>query len=308
MCNTPSNLSSQVLALICSFALLGGLLNTTLASEQKSIDVNGTNIIYVEQGNGPLMILAHGALSDHRRWIKDHMPLLAEDYRVVSYSMRYHANQDWDDEWPPLTMDLYADDLAGLITALDDGPAHLVGWSMGARVAHRTALSYPEVVRSAYLFEGAAAMVRSPTQMEEHNRLRSQMMGKSMALANEGKHKEAAAALLDGVIGKDGFFESLPEGPQKVLGSKGRLLADLFKTLDNPTSTFTCEQIQKSDVPTVYVMGDSTRDYFSVAIGKHYEPCFGSDRIMVIPGAHHLWPGAKHADFVASVKEFASKH
>jgi len=66
--------------------------NSVFASDVKIIEANGTEITYVEKGNGPLMILAHGSISDHRRWVKDHLPLLSEDYRVIAYTMRYHGD------------------------------------------------------------------------------------------------------------------------------------------------------------------------------------------------------------------------
>lgn len=298
------NFSTTIKALL--ILIVSG--SSAFALEAKTIEANGVEINYVEQGDGPLMILAHGSISDHRRWIKDHMPLLAKNYRVVSYSMRYHGTSDWDESWPPLSMDLYADDLAALIQALDAGPAHLVGWSMGAMVAHRAALKNPDLVRSAYLFEGAAALHKTAEQQTEHVKLRKAMVGKSMTLANDEKFVEAAGALLDGVIGKEGFFSSLPEGPQKAIGGKGKLLADYFETTTNPKVKYTCDQIKNSNVPTVYVTGDNTREFFSVALGEHYEPCFGLDRIIEVEGANHVWPGAKFQDFVTSVHEFASKH
>lgn len=299
---------NRITLLTKALCLMMLLSNPALALETKTIEVNGAEIKYVEQGDGPLMILAHGSISDHRRWIKDHMPLLAKNYRVVAYSMRYHGTSDWDESWPPLSMDLYADDLAALIQTLDAGPAHIVGWSMGAMVAHRTALKTPELVRSAYLYEGAAALEKTVEQQTEHTNLRKAMLGKSMSLANDKKYAEAAGALLDGVIGKEGFFSSLPEGPQKAIGGKGKLLADYFETTSNPEVKYTCDQINNSNVPTLFVIGDNTREFFSVALGDHYEPCFGSDRILEVAGANHVWPGAKFQDFVTSVHEFASQH
>ena len=287
--------------------------NTVFGSESKTIEVNGAEIVYVEQGTGPLMILAHGAISDHRRWVKDHVPMLSKHFRVVAYSMRYHSTLEWDENWPPLTMDLYADDLAALIKALDAGPAHLVGWSMGATVAHRTALKYPELVRSAYLFEGAAALERSEAQQAEFSKIRNAFIGESWALADEEKYRESAGALLDAVTGikgtgNEGFFDSLPEGSQKVIGSKGKLLSDYYYATMNPKSRFTCDQIKNSSVPTVFVIGENTREHFAVLLGEHYQPCFGPERIIEVPQANHVWPGAKFQDFIGSVQDFSSNH
>ncbi len=293
------------------FLLLATLLLFSVSAralESKTIEVNGATIKYVEQGSGPLLILAHGALSDHRRWIKDHMPLFSQHYRTIAYSMRYHGTSEWDESWPPLSMDLYADDLAALISALDAGSAHLVGWSMGAMVAHRTALKYPDLVRSAYLYEGAAAMARPEPQATEFKKIRKAFIGESLALATDKEYKAAAGALLDAVIGKEGFFESLPEGPQKVIGAKGKLLQDYFYATSNPTSRFTCDQIKQSTVPTAFVIGENTREYFAVSLGEHYAPCFSTDQFISVSGANHVWPGAKFEEFFTAAHRFASKH
>lgn len=306
--NNRLSLVLKVCIISLYFSLHLMFSNMAVAMETKSIEANGVDISYVEQGTGPLMILAHGSLSDHRRWINDHLPLLAENYRVVAYSMRYHGTSDWDESWPPISIDLYAKDLAAFIQALDAGPAHVVGWSMGAMVAHHTALDYPELVRSAYLFEGAAALERTDDQMAEYTKLRMALTAKSASLADEQRYAEAAAAMLNAVIGKDGFFSTLPEGAQKAIGGKGNLLSDYFEATFNPVSKFTCDQIKNSKVPTVYVTGDSTVAYFSVALGEHYKPCFGMDRIISIAGGNHVWPGAKFEDFARSTHDFASKH
>ncbi|MEM7257756.1 MAG: alpha/beta hydrolase [Pseudomonadota bacterium] len=292
---------------VSAFALLL-FSTTTQALDTKTIEANGVEINYVEQGTGPLLILAHGALSDHRRWIKDHLPLFSRHYRTVAYSMRYHGTPEWDADWPPISMDLYADDLAALIQALDAGPAHLAGWSMGAMVAHRTALKYPDLVRSAYLFEGAAALNRNESQAAEFKKVREAFIGESLALASDKEYVAAAGALLDAVIGREGFFESLPEGPQKVIGSKGILLEDYFNATTNPSVKYSCEQIKQSTVPTAFVIGENTREYFAITLGEHYQPCIKAENFVNISNANHVWPGAKYEDFFNAVHSFASQH
>lgn len=300
--------SSCLISMTVLISLLAVSINSVFANGQKSIEANGTEIIYVEMGSGPLMILAHGSISDHRRWIKDHLPMLSKSYRVIAYTMRYHGDSSkWDANWPPLSMDLYADDLAAFIKALDSGPAHLVGWSMGADVAHRTTLKYPELVRSAYLYEGAAAMELSLSQTKELDVLREMMFGKSIAFAEEKKYTDAAGALINAVVGKDGFFEGLPPVRQKAIGSKGMVLGKYFDALRNPVVIYTCEQLKENKVPTLLVVGENTTDYFSALFSK-YIPCLGPERTVNIPGASHVWPGARFEEFGSSVHEFASEH
>jgi pimeloyl-ACP methyl ester carboxylesterase len=49
---------------------------------------------------------------------------------------------------PPYTIDDMADDAAGLVDALDLGPVHLVGASLGGFIAQTVALRHPDKVRS----------------------------------------------------------------------------------------------------------------------------------------------------------------
>jgi len=278
-------------------------------SNVKQASVSGAELQYIEMGSGPLLILAHGAVSDHRRFQKDHLPKLAENYRVVSYTMRYHGNSEaWNPDWPVLSMDLYADDLADLIRELDSGPAHLVGWSMGARVAHTAALKYPDLVRSAYLYEGAAAMEKNAEDAKQAETLRNEFFGKSMAFLETNDFDAAAGALINAVVGKEGFFEKLPEPRQKAIGSKGKVLAAVFESVDKPISRYECDTIRESKVPTLLVVGENTAEYFSTAFAEHYAPCLSSEQIVRIPGANHVWPGGKVDDFVGSVHAFTSKH
>ena len=52
-------------------------MNTmTMADEIKRISANGTELAYVEVGQGEPIIFVHGALQDHRMWA-EHLPKFA---------------------------------------------------------------------------------------------------------------------------------------------------------------------------------------------------------------------------------------
>lgn len=287
---------------------LAGISEVTAkqSSGRKSVEVNGATIEYVEQGTGPLMILAHGGLGDYRSWEKVHMPLLSENFRVVSYSMRYYGSIDWEESWPPLTLDLYADDLAGLIKFFDVGPAYLVGFSLGAEVAHTTALKYADLVRSAYLYEGVANIEKFSEIAEEDKKMRAALFDPIVAAHKEGNQTAAVRSLIDSVGGESGIFDSLPESAQSFVTTKSDALA---KYIDRKELiTYDCKQVRNSKVPTTLVVGTSSVNYFQTVILKHNLPCFGEERITHIEDAGHLWPSRDAQGFVNSVVDFSLKH
>jgi len=74
-------------------------------------------------------------------------------YRVVTYD---HRGQGASARSTSLDVDTLAEDLAALIEALDLGPCHVAGHSMGGFVALRLVARRPELVRSAVLLASSA--------------------------------------------------------------------------------------------------------------------------------------------------------
>ncbi len=107
-----------------------------------TIETNGIQTYYEEYGNGPPVVFLHGAPGDYRLWAEQAKPLTS-DYRIIVYDLRGNGRTGGS-EILSYTMELYADDLNALITALDlDCPA-ICGLSMGGMVAQTYAAKFPE--------------------------------------------------------------------------------------------------------------------------------------------------------------------
>ena len=103
-------------------------------------EVNGVNLWYRSSGEGEPVVQIHGAGFGHFNF-DPATPELSKHFRVVDYDMRgYGASdrpvQDYD-------MEVWADDLAGLMDALEIGQAHVHGTSMGGMIAIVFAGKYP---------------------------------------------------------------------------------------------------------------------------------------------------------------------
>jgi pimeloyl-ACP methyl ester carboxylesterase len=76
------------------------------------------------------------------------VPALAERYRVYTYDNRDVGETGPGDDASPYATDRFASDAISLIEALEMGPAHVIGASMGGAIAQELALARPDLVRS----------------------------------------------------------------------------------------------------------------------------------------------------------------
>src|SRR5690349_13241165 len=80
------------LALIAS-----GCQFTPVAPERpeiRRVQVNGTELTYVDQGRGTPVVFVHGSAGDWRIW-EEQRAAISSRYRFVAYSRRYHAPNAW---------------------------------------------------------------------------------------------------------------------------------------------------------------------------------------------------------------------
>lgn len=109
------------------------------------------------KGSAPLVVMIMGTGSGGRVWELHQVPaLVAAGYRVCTFDNRGIAPSF---ESPAgITIEDLVRDTAALIEFLDEGPALVVGQSMGSRVAQELALTRPDLVRKAVFMAGHARL------------------------------------------------------------------------------------------------------------------------------------------------------
>ena len=120
-----------------------------MAEMQRSeVTVNGIEFAYLEAGSGPLVLLLHGFPDDPRTYEHQIDTLVEAGYRAVAPFMRgYPPTQAAPDG--RYDSEALASDVAGLIEALGDGPAYVVGNDWGGIATHATSALHPEAIRRA---------------------------------------------------------------------------------------------------------------------------------------------------------------
>lgn len=119
-----------------------------------TIQANTSELYYEETGSGPeTIVFSHGLLWSGKMFTAQ-VEQLKSRYRVITYDHRGQGRSPVTEEG--YDMDTLAEDAVGLITALNAGPCHFVGLSMGGFVGMRLAARYPKLVKSLVLMETSA--------------------------------------------------------------------------------------------------------------------------------------------------------
>ncbi|MGS0756595.1 alpha/beta fold hydrolase, partial [Roseateles sp. GG27B] len=99
---------------------------------------------FVKQGQGPLVVLSHALGCDLSMW-DGVTAALQGDYTVLRYDQRGHGRSAA--AAGAYTMDDLADDAAELIRAQTTEPVHFVGLSMGGMTAQALGARHPALIR-----------------------------------------------------------------------------------------------------------------------------------------------------------------
>ncbi len=121
-----------------------------------TLRVNDVDIYFEEMGQGDqTIVFSHGLLWSTEQW-RAQMEHFCRHYRCIAYDHRGQGHSSVPPS-PMVDMEVLYDDAARLIEALDAGPCHFVGLSMGGFVGLRLAARRPELLRSLALLNTTAA-------------------------------------------------------------------------------------------------------------------------------------------------------
>ena len=113
-----------------------------------TVPTTATDLRYVQQGEGPDVVLIAGLTDIAEAW-QAQLDGLSDRYRLTAFDNRGAGRSPLPEG--ELTVASMADDTADLMRALGIERAHIAGFSGGGAVAQEVALRHPQVVRSLVL-------------------------------------------------------------------------------------------------------------------------------------------------------------
>lgn len=135
-------------------------------------NIGGIEMGYEEAGTGPVVVLLHGFPFNRSMW-REQIEILTPHFRVIAADLRGHGETSVTAG--PATMAEMAQDVIGLMDALDIAQATVCGLSMGGYVALALYRLVPARVRSLVL-----ADTRAVADTEEGKQIREEQAQKAL--------------------------------------------------------------------------------------------------------------------------------
>ena len=117
-------------------------------AEERYLESSGVQVRFLEEGDGPPVVLIHGFTSSAESWSEvGVVSALSDRFRAIALDCRGHGKSGRPRD-PSAYGRQMARDVVALLDFLKLDDAHLIGYSMGAEIALRVTVDHPERVRS----------------------------------------------------------------------------------------------------------------------------------------------------------------
>jgi len=127
--------------------------------------VEGLRWHLTERGRGRPVLLIHGFTGRGTSWGR-HATALARHFRVLTPDLPGHGRTATPADPARASVERTAGDLASLLATRAAAPADVVGYSLGARIALRLAITHPELVRRLVLESPSAGFASEDERLE----------------------------------------------------------------------------------------------------------------------------------------------
>src|SRR5215207_1661822 len=246
---------------------------------------------YERVGEGPPLVLVHGAGVDGRMW-QPQLTALADEFTVVAWD---EPGAGFSDD-VPAGFDLadYAHCLAAVIDALTLGPAHVAGLSWGGTVVQELYRHHPAWVAT-LIFADSYAGWKGSMPAEE---VQARIEGVRKMLGAEERYDPP------------GLFAGEPLSEFGALLTKMTAAArpaSLERQLSVMAEADERDLLPRIVVPTLLIWGDAdTRSPLSVA--RQFENAIPDAELVVIQGAGHVSNLEQPGPFNDALRRFCRDH
>ena len=253
-------------------------------------------IAYDHSGTGDVVLFLHGIGGNRTNWHAQ-LPTFAEKFHAVAWDARGYGLSD--DYSGPLDFGDFAKDILSLLDYLSVRTAHIIGLSMGGRIALDLMARSPDRVKTLTLSGTRVSFTqRTPEEREEFIRLR-----KKPLVEDDKEPRDIAPIVARALMGARATEAHL----QQLVDSISNLHKESYiKAIEASTYYDRSAALEDIRVPTLLLYG-SDDCLNRPELGREISAKIAGARFLEIPGAGHLCNIEAPAEFNDAVLTFLTE-
>lgn len=262
-----------------------------------TVETNGIKMNYIDTGGqGTPALLIHGFPFNHTMW-QPQIDALGDSFRLIVPDLRGCGDSDAPEDRSSYSMDVFANDLKGLIDELGLDKVVLVGLSMGGYISFAFLRKYRDNVAGLVLAD-TRAEADPPEAIEKRTKQQDQVA------------REGTSGLIDALTPALLSKTTMDEKPE--------VAARLKEVMDNPAAGFigsleamkqrsaSTNDLAGISVPTLIVNGEND-PLMPMEVARGLHEAIGGSELVAIPSAGHISNMEGPEDFNRALEGFLSR-
>lgn len=249
----------------------------------KQLKAGGVEIAYLDEGEGPAVVVGHCSSASHKEWLPLIEALKAE-WRVLAPDFIGYGSSG---QWPPEEPFKAEADL-NVLTAVAKktrGPLHLVGHSYGAALALEVARQFGPRVKSLTLVEPVAFHLLRQEGRREWAEV--EQLGKAvLGAVAKGDDRAAAAAFMSYWLGRWRWLLTPERFKAAITATIPKVALEFGIIVDAPA---TLKDYASVTAPTLLIKGGKTRTPMRAVVDLLGE-ALPNAKVETLKGAGHMSP------------------
>lgn len=264
--------------------------------------VNNLKYHYNLTGEGTPLVVLHGFTGSSENWWV-HAQVFSKQFQVIAVDLPGHGKTESPEDADRYRMEQVAADVIDLIQQGSTPPVHLLGYSMGARLALYLAVHYPDAVQSLILESGSPGLADAAARAER--------VRQDEALAKRIE-REGIEAFVD-------YWERIPlfasqqrlsaEQRQRLreqrLRNQPHGLANSLRGMGTGVQPSLWDKLSALHTPVLLLAG--ALDTKFVGIAKQMYDLLPDARLVVVPDAGHTIHLEAPAVFQSHILDFLTR-
>ena len=227
-------------------------------------------------GSGEAVIMLHGIGGNRTNWW-DQIEFLNKQFLAIAWDARGYG--DSDDYNGNLIFEDFSEDLVSVLSNFELESAHIIGLSMGGRIAMQFAAKYPCKVKSLVLVDthlGFQNMTEETRKAFIKSRREPLLAGKET--------KDIAPPVAASLCSKN----AIPSAMGKFIESMANLHKESYiKAIESSVNNDKFDDYDQIKAPTIVVVGEDDQ-LTPISMAEEIQQNISGAKLAIIPNAGHL--------------------